>query len=121
MSKQNQFNTMSSRRFSSFMKLGSKEEQKLKLLIMGNDVNRTMTYLECMNPKDIQHLFDSSIHKLDNAGRGLFIETLKKDPKLLSVLIAKLRLKKDYISSEEALGFLMSTDILTKEVKSKNV
>lgn len=97
------------------MKLGSKEEQALKLLIMGDDVNRTITYLECMNPKDVQHLCDISIHKLDDVGRELFIDTLQKNQKLLSILIAKLMLKKDYISYEEVLGFLMSTDILTEE------
>lgn len=53
---------MFSRRFSSFLKLGSKEEQELKLLIMGNDVNLAITYLECVNPKDIQYLFDISIY-----------------------------------------------------------
>lgn len=98
------------------MKRGSQEEQALKLLIMGDDVNRTITYLECVNPKDIQHLFNVSIHRLDDAGRELFIEAVRKDLKLLSVLIAKLMLKKDYISYEEVSGFLMSTDILMEEV-----
>jgi len=98
------------------MKLGSKEEQALKLLIMGDDINGAITYAECINPKDIQHLFSTSIHKLDDAGRELFIEAVRKDLKLLSVLIAKLMLKKDYISYEEASGFLMSTDILMEEV-----
>ncbi len=48
---QDQFNPMASKRFRSFMKLGSKEEQALKLLIMEGDVNRTLTYLECIDLK----------------------------------------------------------------------
>jgi hypothetical protein len=97
------------------MKRGSQEEQALKLLIMGDDVNRTINYLECVNPKDIQHLFNVSIHRLDDAGRELFIEAVLKDLKLLSVLIAKLMLKKDYIPTEEALDFFMEADSFKKQ------
>lgn len=41
------------------MRQGSQEEQKLTLLIMGDDINGAITYAKCMNLKNIQHLFNA--------------------------------------------------------------
>lgn len=99
------------------MKLGSSEEQTLKLLITGNDINGATVFAECMTFKDIKHLVYKSIHRLDPDNKIIFLETLCKNPKLLSILKAKLILKKDCISYEEASQFLKSMDIALIMIK----
>jgi hypothetical protein len=106
-----QHESISTRQLKSFMKLGSPEEQALKLLILGGDYNHAIAYAEGIRPKDIQHLFYKSTKRLDTVGKNVFNEALSKNPKLLKVLIAKLILKKDYISKEDASKLLMSLDV----------